>query len=149
MFKKSSHYNTNIYHKQGDVTVNEYKAPTDESIRILNEFEKKAKENIVNKLNVKISTVDTVHIGFSNDPSLYGINHFVKFNLNSEEHKLKYHVDYEEYDNKLLFGIPKNVAELLIEHMSKAIAKEILLKGHPIEVIKSYEKHLNGQGNYY
>lgn len=148
MFNKNSHYNTNIYQRQGDVNVKEYKAPTDESIRILNEFEKKAEENIVNKVNVKISTVDTVHIGFSHDPSLYGINHFVKFNLNGEEHKLKYHVDYYEFDINKNFGIPSDIYEHLIEHMSKAIAKEILLKYHPIEVIKSYGKHLNGQGNY-
>lgn len=32
--------------------------------------------------------------------------------------------------------------------MSRAIAKEVLLKGYPNEVIKSYEKHLNRQGNY-
>ncbi|MCL1653809.1 hypothetical protein M2T28_14395 [Elizabethkingia miricola] len=148
MFDKSSHFYTNIYQLNGDVNVKEYKAPTDESIRILNEFEKKSEENIVNKINVKISTIDTVHIGFSHDPCLYGINHFVKFNLNGEEHKLKYNVEYEEYDNNKCFGIPFNIAEHLIEYMSRAIAKEVLLKGYPNEVIKSYEKHLNRQGNY-
>ena len=50
LFSTTHHHTKTVnvpYEKS--VTINEYKAPTDKSVELLNEFEKKAHENIIYK----------------------------------------------------------------------------------------------------
>lgn len=79
------------------VTVNypeiivEKKAPTDESIRLLNEFEEKARANIIAKVVVDDNTINGVAIAYTRPyatASDTGEIHF-KFKINGKEYTFK------------------------------------------------------------
>ena len=68
LFKTTNYYT----HKGGkeyvpyekDVTIHEHRAPTDESVRLLNEFEEKARKNIIHKISVNENNLNAVSIIF-------------------------------------------------------------------------------------
>lgn len=80
------------------VTVNEHRAPTDESIRIYEEMLRKAQENIIAKFPVEVLGVSGTAIAFHQDMTSYHrkVNVFIKFSINGKEHIIRGETDFEE-----------------------------------------------------
>lgn len=72
-----------------DVTVHEHKAPTDKSIKMLNEFRKEAVKSVVDSLSVKDNTFNLEVRLFSCD---FQLNNKIvcKFSINGREFVLEY-----------------------------------------------------------
>lgn len=122
---------TNNYHRSTsyavpyEKTVIEKKAPTDESIRLLNEFQEKARENLLQQILIDDNILRGVIVaqmlpGFSTaqNDTIY----MVKFTLNGKEH------NFEIRSNK--YGLIKDanheVVKELYKRFSEAIAIELL-----------------------
>jgi len=71
------------------IDVHEHKAPTDESVKLLNEFEEKAKENIIAVYRIEENNINAVAILYQDNVCQDAINYFLKFNLNGREYKLR------------------------------------------------------------
>jgi hypothetical protein len=118
----------------------EFKAPTDESIRLLNEFSEKAIENIVSNISCdsNICKVVAIIIGYDMTTSRYP-KCYCKFILNGVEHQFNFELkfEYHEINNiqttKQHIGFSKALdmlKENLYEKFSKKIAK-ILVDNSP------------------
>lgn len=112
-------------------TIHEHKAPTDDSIRLLNEFQTKAKESIIAKCDIKDNTINGVTVAFSSahhSASLKG-EVWIKFSINGEEFNLKedYNV-FEPVENEKL--------EMYLKDRLKAKVAEQILKLLTIETLK-------------
>jgi hypothetical protein len=113
MFNKYVLKNNPTSYCTKSVKVNEHRAPTDESIRLLNEMQEKAQENIVDKFIVANNELNGNVLIFE-DPITAGYKIFVRFRINGELYKFEEHVS--QYD-RVLF----NVEEKLAECMTNAI----------------------------
>lgn len=86
------------------VTVNEHKAPTDESVRLLNEFQEEAKQNLLAKLHVNDNTFNHTALLFMNNPSILDeVQWIAKFQLNGKEIKLRGKMTHEEFTKRCEF----------------------------------------------
>jgi hypothetical protein len=91
--KKNYNYTT----VNSNVRVTEEKAPTDESIKLLNEFQEKARENLVDSIHVKNNVFEAVALFFQNKFPKDGFTMMIKFELNGIEYKEKFDIDGMEY----------------------------------------------------
>lgn len=89
MFDTHHHHSTKHvpYEKKVTVTVN--RAPTDKSVELLNEFQEKAKDNIIDTILIENNVINGAVIFFSNDVLHDKIDWALKFKLNNTEYKLK------------------------------------------------------------
>lgn len=81
--------NTEYIPYEKSIKVNEYKAATDESIKILNEFQEKAKENLCYSVRIDQSYLNGVAFFFREDHMSNGFDVYFKFGLNGTEFKVK------------------------------------------------------------
>lgn len=81
-------FSENHYHRH-EVNITEKKAPTDESIRILNEFQEKALDNLIAKVEVKNNLIDGAVMAFDMARTSTAIQSEVtiicKFKINGQE----------------------------------------------------------------
>jgi len=116
-------------------TVTERKAPTDESIRLLNEFQAKAQQNFIDHIKVDMSNFCKANVFFFNHDLRGDIQFFIEFEFNGEKYQLEGSIDRTEfmgiyhrgYENA--FGHDA-VYKLYFDHISKLIAVEIVGKFH-------------------
>lgn len=70
-------------------TIKEVKAPTDESVRLLNEFQEKALDNLISKVEVKDNMIEGTVMAFEMARTAMAIQHDViiicKFKINGQE----------------------------------------------------------------
>lgn len=128
------------------VTVNEHRAPTDKSVELLNEFEEKARANIIDSVVIDTNELKAVAIAYQVNEALYfnKTKFYTKFVLNGKEYKSEGVLDQEKFKNLYAFGRDTQsrnrfIADILIEQFSKAIATELIkqLPGHAGAVIPS------------
>ena len=93
--KKRTNYNYTTLN--ANVRVTEQKAPTDESIKLLNEFQEKARENIIDSIHIKNNVFEAVALFFQNEFPQRGFKMMIKFKLNGTEYKEKFDIDDMEY----------------------------------------------------
>ena len=100
------------------VTVHEHRAPTDESVNILNEMEEKARQNIVRKIFVHDNIVNGVVLEFFHQETSSRIMTF-KFKVNGQDviFDLK-RSDYERAMDK----------REIVDHLLKAACEELILQ---------------------
>lgn len=113
-----------------DVDVNVKRAPTDESISLLNEFTKKAKDNIIHTVHIQENYLKAIAIYYK-DEILSNRTHFhLKFNLNGKEYLIEDSVDNWEWRNielKKWNGLGNEVIfKALHKKFSEIIAEELM-----------------------
>ncbi len=102
--------------------VQEYRAPTDESVRLLKELEEKALEKVLATYVVKEpNLLNGVVVAYIASADVLSTMVFTKFNLNGREYKLKTELP-------MLPGLfnRDEMKRLLVEKMSQAIALKII-----------------------
>lgn len=75
-----------------EVNVKEYRAPTDESVKILNEMTEKSLANIVKQFSVQNNDFNFGVVVYKN-PLRYTTEVIVKFKLNGKDHEARFDVD--------------------------------------------------------
>lgn len=89
----------NHYHHH-DVKVEEKKAPTDESIRLLNEMQEKALDNLISKVEVKNNLVEGTVFAFEMARTSAALHHEVmiicKFKINGHEYVVEKGISRDE-----------------------------------------------------
>ena len=75
-----------------EVNVKEYKAPTDESVKLLNEMTEKSLANIVKQFSVQDNDFNFGVVVYKN-PLRYTTEVHIKFKLNGKEHTANFDVD--------------------------------------------------------
>ena len=115
-------------------SVTEHRAPTDDSIRIINEMEQKIKQNLLGKLVIKQNFLNAEALFFITDFPTDTVECFIKFTLNEQEFKLKlileeHEIDKIKWDDP--YGAPNKVVEFVIVKISEAISAELIQKSIP------------------
>jgi len=113
------------------VSVNEHKAATDESIKLLNEFQEKAKENLCYSVRINQTYLNAVAFWFREDQMDGGFEVYYKFGLNGSEFKVKTFVsdeDWHEEQMKNPLGEPSiNIAlKIVYDGIAAEIAKGLI-----------------------
>lgn len=106
MFKKKpnvhyhSHGNQSSY-SSSKIEVVEKKAPTDESVRLLMEMEKKAEDKLLHgwHIDMKDNKLEGAVFIKQKDITSLSTIYLVKFNLNGVPHKVEVRVGYDEEEN--------------------------------------------------
>jgi len=106
-------------------TVHEHKAPTDESVKLLNEMQKAALDNIVKTFNVNDNTVNACVIYLINKADFDGFKFVAKFTFNGKEHKIEGEILRHELIETSKYGSEK-VALAIYKSMCFLIAQNVL-----------------------
>lgn len=103
-----------------EITVNEHKAPTDDSIRLYGEMLDKARSELVDAFKVDNNIVKG-RIGLYRNCSRLGYIVVVKTNINGNPIETSIDVDDYHGDRQVL-------VDMLAKEISKAITKELLVR---------------------
>ena len=114
-------------------TVHEHRAATDESVKLLNEFQEKAVENILHAFKLKDNIIEADGFFIQASPVDYNIEFHCKFKLNSNEYYVKEKIncfDFRQDIRKYFDNMEYRSAaiNLIYKKVSEVIAKELILK---------------------
>jgi len=114
-------------------TVHEHKAPTDESVKLLNELQEKAVENILHAFKLKDNLIEADGFFIQTSPVDFNIIFHCKFKLNSNEYYVKEKIDCFEFrkDIRKYFDnmeYRSAAINLIYKKVSEVIAKELIIK---------------------
>lgn len=109
-------------------TIHEYRAPTDKSIVLYDEYLEKTKAAVLGVYKIKTSLVEIVTVAFSNNyaPSSdrQGIRYYSKFSLNGIEHTVEFEIDGFKIRELKKSG---RYEQLLIEEIVERVSKRITI----------------------
>lgn len=109
-----------------NITVKEYKAPTDESVKLLNEMTEKALNNIVKTFSTSNNTLQA-KVAVYQDHRMQ-VNEFMcKFTLNGKDHMLRVEINaYETPDiDSMVEKLYTKVCEKLAQELMQPFFQEI------------------------
>jgi hypothetical protein len=117
--KKVVNINKTITHGEKKVTVKEHKAPTDESLRLLDEMQKKAQDRILEKHYVKLGDNEFggLVLKMQMDDYSRDTHYCVLFKLHGKEYKFFYEDDG--------FAATEHELKLLVRGVSEAIQQQV------------------------
>ena len=111
------------------VNITEKRAPTDESVELLKEFEEKALDKLLSAERIEFINLTGMVYFFQNHTMSDEIDYYFIFNLNGNEIRIKqkcYHREYERF-KLALKGFPQgNIIEDMYKSLSQAIALSLL-----------------------
>ena len=118
MFDRTFFYGGNTHHR---VTLEEKRAPTDESVRLLREMETKAREQVIKSVSLPGNDLrGTVHV--MRDPLSCGSKVVFLFELNGKKHQHQIFLDEFRHDS------PEAVSQHMVDELSRYLASAILQK---------------------
>lgn len=109
-----------------NITVKEYKAPTDESVKLLNEITEKALNNIVKTFSTSNNTLQA-KVAVYQDHRMQ-VNEFMcKFTLNGKDHMLRVEINtYETPDrSSMIEKLYTKVCEKLAQELMQPFFQEL------------------------
>ena len=112
------------------VEVTEHRAPTDMSVKLLNEFEEKARENIIAKVEIRENNINAAVIYYMDNFAGNRIEFHIRFKFNGKEYVMRDSVDRFDWNKEVAmkysgFG-SKAVFIAFHERLSKIIAAELM-----------------------
>ena len=120
MFNKT--YVNNV-ESPSNITAHHHRAPTDESIRLANEYQEKALNNIIDRIKVDTNLVKGEIILY-NDRFSFNQQAILKFNINGKDFILK-----EEFDTSYALRNGKILAvRKLIKAFSETIVEQLIVE---------------------
>lgn len=125
------------YEKTVTATITEKRAPTDESIRLLNEFQEKAKENIIKSIVIDSNIAKCVCIYYQDVLFDNKILFHIRFILNGKEHVVSDSIDCFEIQgmkrnakDDLPHRINEHVFKFFHKKFAEWIAAELIMQDH-------------------
>lgn len=114
--------------KQNTTTVNENRAPTDESVRLLKEFEERATEKIYSLIKIDSNRFKVSwYVICEHDTMQWKA--LCKFQMNEEEHKLQIELDpfqnEEEHFQVIKKAIVDRVSEIILTPACQELAVQM------------------------
>lgn len=113
-----------------EVKITEHRAPTDESVRLLNEMQEKAERNIIAQVRVDENHLKGTIIYFQESLPDWKYRYALKFQLNGREHIMDGDIDkfdLAEIERKAYMGIGnREVFEALHRRFSDLIAEQLM-----------------------
>lgn len=113
-----------------EVKITENKAPTDESVRLLNEFEEKAKKNIIATIQIDENLLKAVVIYYRDEVVSNRMSYHIKFSLNGQETIIIGYVDnfeWREELSKTWFGLGNEaIFRILHKKFAEMVAEELM-----------------------
>jgi hypothetical protein len=119
--------------------VHVHRAPTDESVSLLNEMQEKTVNNIVKQINVTDNTLNAVVTYFYDDICMFEYKYIIKFTFNGKEFDLRGSINRHELMTGLTYGSQK-----VVLHLAKSIAllfAEYVIKMSVPDLEKMLERH--------
>ena len=107
-----------------NVTINEYKAPTDDSIKIITEIREKTIAEIFATHSMSDNNIKAIIIYFISSCNFDKLEYRVKFSFNNKEYSLNGAIDRCAYIKGNRFG-SEDVAKKLGVNMCYLIAQEV------------------------
>ena len=120
-------------------TVHEHRAPTDQSIAILNEMEEKARQNIIKTIEVKDNFLSAIIVMFHDDYPMQNIVYNIRFKLNGKECFLEGTINFKEWAQENAQASSLHFEDYVTEYL-----KQFLIKKYSIEIAQELVKHSNG-----
>lgn len=114
-----------------EVNITERRAPTDESVELLNEFQEKALDNIIQSFKIEDNTLKAVVVFYQSSIGAGMMNGqlcHIKFNLNGKDYFVK---DIPVIDYDKAFGVQK-FYHTLYKKFVEAITLEIMKDTHKV-----------------
>lgn len=135
-------FSTTHIHKTGNnyvpyeksVTINEHRAPTDKLVELLNEFQEKAYQNIIDKIYLRNSIIEACVVYYQSDVSSFDIRFALKFKINGVEIKHEGRIDRDELMDVNAYS--KFRSQLVLDFFHRKFAEAISL-----ELIKYNQEH--------
>ena len=100
------------------IDIHEHKAPTDESMRMLDEFKKEAIDNIIDNIKLKDTVLDTTIVYTSENTISDSIQYYCIFELNGKKHRVEGDIFRADLGPKGSYGGTRN----------KTVGKELFRK---------------------
>ena len=100
-------------------TININRAPTDESVKLLKEFEEKAVENIIDKIHVNDNSINGVVLVKQIQLNPFNHKFYWKFTLNGKEYRGDVELQLSSWEMR-------NLVNLLAQEISKVITEELI-----------------------
>lgn len=113
-----------------EVNITEKKAPTDESVRLLNDMQEKAQRNIVATIKIDENHLNAVAIYYQDDRIHNRIIYHIRFGLNGKEYTVEDYIDKFEWSkaiSKSYMGLGHEaIFTALHKKFSEVIANELM-----------------------
>jgi len=116
------------YTKEVNVKIEEKKAPTDESVRLLNEMMEKAQKNIIGSIKIDDNLLNIIGACFSTPPPLDKVLFQIRFKLNGKEYFIEEYIDKEEIRKVQLKATFDTEKQAVLEAVYKRICEIITLE---------------------
>jgi hypothetical protein len=112
-----------VYTK-ANITVHENKAPTTESVRLLNDMQEKAKENLVKSIKLNDNVLNFVEVVFSDSFIHQDFIHYFRFKLNGKENIIKIESNRNFIQN-IAVGAMMHEEQIIRKHFLKELSQKI------------------------
>lgn len=120
----------NKFNSKPEITINEFKAPTDQSIEFLNDINEKTKQNIFAVIPVEENNLNGVVVYLTNYMIGYMVDYYIKFTLNGKEHIIHDTIARHKLDQEMLMlgkGFGSDVArEIFYKRILELLTLEIM-----------------------
>ena len=113
------------FEKEVNVTIN--RAATDESVRLLNEFQEKARNNIIQTIIIDSNIAKCVCIYYQDNDVFYRLNYQLKFILNGKEHIVSDSIDRNDYQQLTRNCFPHEFHQHVFEFFIKNLLNVLRL----------------------
>lgn len=110
-----------------DVNVKEYKAPTDDSVKLLNEMQEKTLANIVKQFSVQDNEFNFGVMSYKN-PVRYTTEVIIKFSLNRKQYEVSLDVDEFKSKDGQVQDIYKGLCSKLAEIFTVGVLESLQTK---------------------
>lgn len=111
-------------------SVHIHRAPTDKSVELLNEMQRKAQQNIINTVLIEENHIKGVAIYFQNEVVINKMKYFLRFNLNGKDYSVDGEISKTDWDtmNRSVFNSLNSefMMRELHKKFSEAIAAELM-----------------------
>lgn len=125
----------NTYESPSEIKITEKRAPTDESIKLFDQYQEKAKEYLINSVAIKDNKLEALVFYYTNPLDRLSIDVHIRFNLNGEEYLCKHVMTHEEYheiaraaDEGVKHGFAKNAIRFIASKMAPIIAEQLIIQ---------------------
>jgi type I restriction-modification system DNA methylase subunit len=112
------------------VTINEHRAPTDESVKLLSEFKEKAKESLIREIIINDNNLEGCILLFNVLYNPYKFEILIRFTINGKEFIFKDYIDEQEYfmmrDKNNYSNLDNSLIKFFFEKLSQTITIKLL-----------------------
>ena len=141
------HRRTEKVYQENNVNITEKRAPTDESIKLLKEFQEKSVKNLIDSVRINTMGIDVLVFVFNQEMITDEVELRVAFNINGHDYRVVEKIGRGDYQNGIRkhnghLGFNQAVANTIHENLSKAIAREIMIKAPQMnEILSNLNSH--------